>query len=304
MANNPPSFRIAFESQIADLPPEHQQVIRTIMNKLTDLDAANAALKSQIGTTSGTSSTASTTTNVQTTSETVIINQPGNVTGGVVNNQSGVTSYTLLQSDNASLVLLDDASPIAVSLPSNLTIPFYSTVSNAGTGAATLTPTTGTINGLASITVPGGSWLTIFLDGTNWWGDSPATGGSVGGVTQLLAGTNVTLSPTNGIGTVTVTVVGGTSGFNGGNNANGYWISDPLNHIHQWGTVTTDINGGTLLVTFPTPFTVLASVVPVVSTLSLTDRITWVVDASVTLTGFTIANNGSGGFATWSADGY
>ncbi len=89
-----------------------------------------------------------------------------------------------------------------------------------------------------------------------------------------------------------------------GSNANGYWVMDPVGHIHQWGEVTTDINGGTLSVTFPIPFTNLASVVPNVSTSSLTDRITYVVDGSTTLTGFTIANNGSGGFAKWEADGY
>jgi hypothetical protein len=34
-----------------------------------------------------------------------------------------------------------------------------------------------------------------------------------------------------------------------------------------------------------------------------TDRITFVIDGSVSTTGFTIANNGSGGFAYWIADG-
>ena len=44
--------------------------------------------------------------------------------------------------------------------------------------------------------------MTLYLDGTNWWADSP--GSTVGGVTQLLAGTNITISPSGGTGVVTV----------------------------------------------------------------------------------------------------
>ena len=68
---------------------------------------------------------------------------------------------------------------------------------------------------------------------------------------SLIAGTNVTI--TGAWPDQTITVTGGTSGFNSGNNANGYWVKDPLGHIHQWGEINTDINGGTLAVSFRQP---------------------------------------------------
>lgn len=89
-----------------------------------------------------------------------------------------------------------------------------------------------------------------------------------------------------------------------GNNGNGYWRKESDGFIRQWGRVTTDINNSTLAVSFPINFTNLASVVVVVTTYSGTDRITYVVNGSIALNGFTIANNGSGGFATWQAEGY
>jgi hypothetical protein len=94
------------------------------------------------------------------------------------------------------------------------------------------------------------------------------------------------------------------SGFTNGNSSTGYWVKDPTGRIHQWGNVVTDINNSTLAVAFPATFTTLASIAVVVTTRSATDRITFVVDGSVSTSGFTISNNGSGGYAYWSADGY
>lgn len=73
--------------------------------------------------------------------------------------------------------------------------------------------------------------------------------------------------------------------------------------ILQWGKVTTDIGAGTLPVAFPTTFPTAALSV-VVSASSSTDRIVYVVDGSVTPSGFTIGANGSGSFAYWIATGY
>lgn len=88
-----------------------------------------------------------------------------------------------------------------------------------------------------------------------------------------------------------------------GSTSSGYWVKNG-SFIHQWGSVTTDINGGTLAVTFPTAYTNSSSISVVVCTRSSTDRITFVVDGSVTTTGFTIGNNGSSGYAYWIADGF
>jgi hypothetical protein len=80
-------------------------------------------------------------------------------------------------------------------------------------------------------------------------------------------------------------------------------VQDPTGHIHQWGVVTTDINGGTVAVTFPTAFSSGTGVSVDVATKSSTDRISYVVDGSVSASGFTVGNNGSSGFAYWQADG-
>jgi hypothetical protein len=90
------------------------------------------------------------------------------------------------------------------------------------------------------------------------------------------------------------------SGTSGGN----YWERSATGKFTMWGTVTTDINAGTLSVSFPRSFNTLSTIVVTVTTKSPTDRITFVVDGSVTTSGFIISNNGSSGFAYWHADGY
>jgi hypothetical protein len=72
--------------------------------------------------------------------------------------------------------------------------------------------------------------------------------------------------------------------------------------LEQWGQVVTDINGGTLAVTFPKAFPNACFNV-IVTTLSNNDRITYVLQGSVSTTGFTIGNNGSDGYAYWRAVG-
>jgi hypothetical protein len=99
------------------------------------------------------------------------------------------------------------------------------------------------------------------------------------------------------------TSAGGSGVFSSGSNSNGYWVQDPAGNIRQWGVVTVDINSGTHVVTFPTAFASATGVSVVVSTKSSTDRITYVVDGSVSTTSFTIGNNGSSGFAYWEANG-
>lgn len=97
----------------------------------------------------------------------------GAATVGGVNDRSGVTSYATMSGDNGSLLVLDDASPIAVSL-ATFTPPWFCFVANIGAGTATLTPAGGTISyaghsGAGSLTVPGGYCAAVFFDGVNWW---------------------------------------------------------------------------------------------------------------------------------------
>ena len=107
-------------------------------------------------------------------------------------------------------------------------------------------------------------------------------------VTNVKKITNVTSNPA--------------AGFTSGSTASGFWEKDPLGIITQWGQVNTDINSGTLAITFPIPFPTTIEMI-MVDTWSVTDRITFVVKGSESLTGFTISNNGSSGFAYWEARG-
>ncbi len=242
MSNN---SRFPFKSQIQSMPSEHQYVIRNLWNVMSDVQDSIPLLKAQIDAKTTTSTTASSTSSTTSSASQTVVNDAGSVTGGVVNDQRGVTSYTIQQSDNASLVLLSDASPISVTLNSSLTTPYYTTISNEGVGTVTLTPSTGTINSVSSITILGGGFATLFLDGTNWWADSP--GVVAGGVTQIIAGTNVTITPTGGTGTVTINSTGG-----GGGTITGVTAGTGLTGGGTSGTVTMALdtpvsvaNGGT-----------------------------------------------------------
>lgn len=90
-----------------------------------------------------------------------------------VNNQSGVTTYTTVSGDDAALLVLSDASPVAVTLASQ-TPPWGCFVANQGAGTATLTPASGTISyagnpGAASMPLPGSQACMVAFDGTNWF---------------------------------------------------------------------------------------------------------------------------------------
>jgi hypothetical protein len=83
-----------------------------------------------------------------------------------------------------------------------------------------------------------------------------------------------------------------------------YWERSASGKYTMWGVLNTDINNGTVVVTFPRAFTNLSSISVVVSTYSNTDRITYIIYGSISVNGFTVGNNGSGGYATWQAIGY
>jgi large repetitive protein len=130
-------------------------------------------------------------------------------------------------------------------------------------------------------------------------------GDTSGAPVRLAPGTAGQVLTSNGAGAKpTYQDVPSGFGTTSGSNSNGFWVKDSNGYIRQWGKVATDINGGTLAVTFPTAFTDATKVSVAVSTKSSTDRITYVVDGSLTTTGFTIGNNGSSGYAYWSAEGY
>ena len=215
MSTNPVSFRVAFESQIANLPPEHQQVWRTAWNAITDLQGSVPILKSQIDSNKSAVTAVTKTVNNNTTSQTIIQQIGGSL--GQVNNQTGNTTYSTTQADAGAFIVLSDASPIAVTLTSDpsIQLPWETSFLNLGVGLATLTPATGTINGLASLTLPQNGYVTVSFDGTNFWLGPPP---------QIITKGGTVLNPTAPINVIvwfapysfTITnVLGYTSGSTG-----------------------------------------------------------------------------------------
>jgi hypothetical protein len=84
-----------------------------------------------------------------------------------------------------------------------------------------------------------------------------ANGSSSGGVSQIIAGTNVTVSPVGGTGAVTVNASGG---YTSGSNTNGYWEKNSNGRIEQWGHVSGLSTGSPQTITFPIPFTNAATI--------------------------------------------
>jgi hypothetical protein len=91
-----------------------------------------------------------------------------------VNAQTG-TSYSVAGSDRAKLVTFSNASPVAVTLPQATAIGgafpsgWTAVFENIGAGVVTITPTTSTINGGASITLGQFQSVRIISDGTNYF---------------------------------------------------------------------------------------------------------------------------------------
>jgi len=106
-----------------------------------------------------------------------------------INAQTGV-SYTISRDDADNLVTTSNAGAIATTLPQATTAGFgkgFSTfVKNIGVGTNTITPTTSTINGAASLALTTNQWAAIFSDGTNYIAlkGSDSGGGGAGTVTN------------------------------------------------------------------------------------------------------------------------
>jgi len=87
-----------------------------------------------------------------------------------VNAQTG-TTYTVLATDIGKLVSHSNAASIAVTLPQATGLfnsGWYYYTRNLGAGTVTITPTTSTIDGAATLVLTSGSSSIIFSDGTNY----------------------------------------------------------------------------------------------------------------------------------------
>jgi len=89
-----------------------------------------------------------------------------------VNAQTG-TSYTVLNGDRGKLLTIDNASPVAVTLPqagaaSAFLAGWFVFVQNKNAGVVTITPTTSTINGAATLVLQKNGHVLIVSDGANY----------------------------------------------------------------------------------------------------------------------------------------
>lgn len=167
MSNAP--FQLPFNLPDS-VPQEVHQAFRFHANAIQDCQTAilgPGGLLAQVQALKNPTSTSSSTTTVIQNTETVNPGTSSNV--GSVNDQSGNTSYVTQQSDNGALIVLSDASPVALSLTTSLVLPWFCVPVNQGAGLVTITPAAGNINGGATITLPTGYFAVIAYDGANFW---------------------------------------------------------------------------------------------------------------------------------------
>lgn len=88
-----------------------------------------------------------------------------------LNAQTG-TSYTYVNGDNGKFVTHSNASAIAGTLPqagASFPAGWWTEVKNIGAGTLTITPTTSTIDGAASLVLTTGQGVTLLSNGTNYF---------------------------------------------------------------------------------------------------------------------------------------
>jgi hypothetical protein len=165
MSVNPVSMRLPLnvdgkaDPEVVEALQNHDNGINDLQQAIPTLTSRIAALEAKASSSSGSGSSSSTTT-------TIVENLfPGL---GTVNDQAGNTAYTTQTPDNGALLIFNDAGAIAVSPNSAVATPYFFFITNFGAGIATLTPTSGTINGGASFSLPQNYLAVVVFDGTNW----------------------------------------------------------------------------------------------------------------------------------------
>jgi len=122
------------------------------------------------------------------------------VPGPAINAQTG-TSYTIVTDDRGKLLTLNNASAVAVTLPQAGTAGFKNSyrlhVKNIGAGTVTITPTTSTIDGGATLVLATNESAIIFSDGTNYF--TTGIGLAVASQAEMEAGTSNTVIVTPGV---------------------------------------------------------------------------------------------------------
>jgi hypothetical protein len=197
-----------------------------------------AGVAPSVGTRSGNTTAFVTTTGTQTSGNCVSIDASGNhiangaacasgVVSAVPSVQSGA-NYPIVDGDRAKVIYLSNAAAQTPTLPSAATLTnsngWFVTICNIAAGIQTVTPTTSTIGGAATLPIPGGSaarpvcWNAV-SDGTNYSlvpagnNSTIASGTSALGTGAITSATCATVVTTSAPGVATTDVVLGA--FNG-----------------------------------------------------------------------------------------
>jgi hypothetical protein len=99
------------------------------------------------------------------------ITTTGTISGAAVIRAATGTTDTILAADCGKVVTESNAAAVAVTLPQatgSFAAPFFYTQVNLGAGTVTITPTTSTINGAATLVLTTGQSADIVSDGTNY----------------------------------------------------------------------------------------------------------------------------------------
>lgn len=132
-----------------------------------------------------------------------------------INAQTG-TTYTVASTDAQKLVTFSNASAIAVTLPQatgSFAAGFAFTAQNLGAGLVTITPTTSTINGASTLTIPQNTGCSIVSDGTNYQIGACTAIRATNWLNAASSGTSVTpiCAPGQPVTTTTITATGNLS---------------------------------------------------------------------------------------------
>ncbi len=217
---NPPSVRFPFTLNEDSTQADVHDAIRTALNGLTVHEQAFANLPAQIAAQAKVAATAAPSSSPSGGSSsggsssagpvTAFNAQAGNIVYfpslGFVNDQTGAPAYSATNADNGKKIIVATDSSATVALNSSVTAPWFVIIDNDSSGIAYLVADSGPIYGPQSI--PGNGFGIVFFDGESWWADATPVSGGGSGVSQIIAGTDITISPPGGTGAVTINASG------------------------------------------------------------------------------------------------
>lgn len=127
-----------------------------------------------------------------TDSQNLLVGGNGTMNVAVQRNAQTGTTYTIISTDRGRHITFSNASAVAVTCPIASATPFnlsgYVIVENIGAGLVTITPTTSTINGAATLVLQTGEAYLITSDNTNY--RALAMGHSTVAETDFVAGSD------------------------------------------------------------------------------------------------------------------